>query len=147
MELFGLLLSIPGAFFMSIICRFVILQADPHYPWIRRFLKPISKGILGLLAVELLAFGMLGPRRVHDLTGPLFEVVRFLVFFLATPALVSLLVLRWPSKWYVVGPLGAAFAFALILLQFRVSDQVYGEKVERPYRSQLEVNAARSIRW
>ena len=135
MELFGLLLSIPGAFFVSVICRFMILQADPHYPWVRRYFQPFAQAILGLLVVELVALATLGSRRSHDLAGPLFEIVRGVVFFFATPALVGLIVLRWPSKWYVVGPIGMTFAFALILLQFRVSDQVYGEKVERPYRS------------
>ena len=120
-----MLLSIPGAFFLSIICRFMILPADPHYPWVRQYFRPVAQAVLGLLAVELLAFVTIGPKRAHDLAGRIFEVVRFVVFFLATPALVGL-VLRWPSKWYIVGLVGMAFAFALIELQFRVSTGYMG---------------------
>ena len=99
-----------------------------------------GRGRIGLLAVELLAFVTIGPKRAHDLAGRIFEVVRFLVFFLATPARVGLIVLRWPSKWYIVRLIGMAFAFALIELQFRGSDRVYGDKVERPYRSTVSTD-------
>ena len=105
-----MLLSIPGAFFLSIICRFMILPADPHYPWVRQYFRPVAQAVLGLLAVELLAFVTIGPKRAHDLAGRIFEVVRFVVFFLATPALVGLIGLRWPSTWYIVGLIGRPFA-------------------------------------
>ena len=140
MEVLGILLSIPGAFFLTMIYRFTILQAAPHYPWIRRYLIPVSYFVLGLLALELLALVTIGAKRSQLLVGPLFEIGRAVIFFLGTPALINLIILRDPRrqtwKWYLVGMICAAFAFALVMLQFVVSEQLYGvDGVERPYRS------------
>jgi cobalamin synthase len=49
------------------------------------------------------------------------------VFFLGTPALANLPLLRTqPKKWFIVLPFCVAFAFVLMLLQYGVSERLYG---------------------
>jgi hypothetical protein len=151
MELFGILLSIPGAFVLSLLYRSLLLQAAPRFPWIGRVFRPASYAVLALLALELIGLVTIGAPRSRALLGPLYEVLRGLIFFLATPALINLLMLRTgaPMKWYVVAPVCTALAFGLVMLQFFVSEKLYGvEGVERPYRSSYSpARPYASISW
>lgn len=138
MELFGILLTIPGAFVFTLVYRSLLMIVAPRFPWIAKFIRPASYFILSLFALEVIGLVTIGALRSRALVGPLYEPGRAVVFFLATPALINLLVLqqRKVLKWYVVGPVCTALAFALVMLQFQVSEELYGvEGVDRPYRS------------
>jgi hypothetical protein len=97
---------------------------------ISQFLRIVSTLILGLFAVELVLLVTLGAVRSRGLLGPSFYVVHIGLFFLGTPALANLLILRRNSEpfriWYVVGLICTAFAFFLVLLQYSVSESLYG---------------------
>jgi hypothetical protein len=131
MEMFGILLSIPGSFLASLIyAALVVAFVRPCEPLRRAFLAA-SIGVMGLLAVEVALLvrsgGALGARAA---AGPAFAVGHLLVFVLGTPALANLLVLGRRASlgrlWWLAAFPCMAFAVALVLLQFSVSEALYG---------------------
>jgi hypothetical protein len=129
MELFGIVLSIPLAFVASVVyCLFlakIIIRAD----LLRRFLWAASVGLLLLFAVEIVLLTTIGAVRSRANIGPAFYVAHLAVFFLGTPAVANVLILRNPRatfRWYWAVPVCTVFAFALVLLQYGVSEALYG---------------------
>ena len=81
-------------------------------------------GLFGLESILLIKFGAVAS---SGLVGPPFYAVHLAVFFLGTPALANLLLLRSPpTKWFIVLPFCTVFAFVLVLLQYDVSERLYG---------------------
>ena len=64
--------------------------------------------------------------RSRALFGPGFYVVHLALFFLCAPALANLLVLRHRERWYFVPFACAGLALFLVLLQYGVSESLYG---------------------
>jgi hypothetical protein len=131
MELFGIVLSIPVAFVASLLyCLLLdrlVLKMEVPSRWLRRG----SLLILALFAVELILLVTLGPVRSRGLLGSGFYAAHLILFFLGPPALANLLVLRRPrggvlAKWYVAAAACTVFAFFLVLLQYSVSEALYG---------------------
>jgi hypothetical protein len=134
MELSGIVLSIPVALVASMVyslflARFVLERERPS-----RWLRLTSFLVLALFAAEIALLATLGSVRSRSLLGPGFYAVHLVLFFLGTPALANLLVLRprrgffakWYVEWYVAGALCTLFAFLLVLLQYAVSESLYG---------------------
>ena len=75
--------------------------------------------VLGLFAIELVLLATLGALRSRAIVGPGFYVAHIFMFFLTTPALANLLVLRRQggslSTLYVVAVLCTVFSFFLVL--------------------------------
>jgi hypothetical protein len=71
----------------------------------------------------------IGAVRSRAIIGPAFYAAHFALFILGTPALANVLVL-WPPKgvvrWFWAVPICAVFAVALVLLQYGVSEALYG---------------------
>jgi hypothetical protein len=130
MELFGIALSVPIAFVASMLyCLFLgLLMVRFARP--SRWLRFTSLFVLGLFAAELVFLVSIGSVRTRGLLGPHFYAAHICLFFLCTPALANSLVLRpsrgLVSKWYVAGALCTVFAFFLVLLQYTVSESLYG---------------------
>lgn len=130
MELVGIVLSFPVALVASTLyCLFlgrVVSKSERSARWLRL----VSYLILDLLAVELVLMVTLGAVRSRALLGPSFYVAHLIFFFAGPPALANLLVLRTEgrsfSKWYVAAVLCAVLAFFLVLLQYSVSESLYG---------------------
>ena len=130
MELFGIAFSIPVAFVASMLyCLLlarVVAKFERPSPWLRFF----SSFVLAAFAAELALLVSLGSVRSRSLLVPGFYVAHAILFFIGTPALANLLVLRprngFFAKWYVAGALCTVFAFILVLLQYTVSESLYG---------------------
>lgn len=130
MELLGIALSFPVALVASALyCLFlgrVVSKSEKSARWLRLG----SYLILGLLGVEVVLLVTLGAVRSRALLGPSFYVAHLIFFFAASPALANLLVLRNKggsfTKWYVAAVLCAVLAFFLVLLQYSVSESLYG---------------------
>jgi len=140
MELLGIVLSVPVAFVAcALYCLFltsVVLKLDRTSRWLRL----ISGIVLALFAVELILLVTLGPVRSRGLLGPSFYVGHLALFFLGPPALANLLVLRrrgFASKWYVTSAFCAVFAFFLVLVQYSVSEALFGIDGENGPYSQI----------
>ena len=75
----------------------------------------------------LLTFGAV---RSGAILGHSFYVIHLTLFFLGVPSLAHFLLLRqrrrFVDRWYVAGVLCTVFAFFLVLLQYSVSESLYG---------------------
>jgi hypothetical protein len=138
MELFGIAASIPGAFVMIALYRLILLKVVARFRWATTLLRPASYVLLGLFAVEIALLVTLGAIQSRALIGPVFFTGHTIVFFLGTPALANIILLRKPAgpapKWYVVSSLCTVLAFFLVLLQYHVSEQLFGiDGIGGPY--------------
>jgi len=130
MEVLGVALSIPVAFVASMVYCLFLALVIVRFARPSRWLRLTSLFVLGLFAAELVLLVSIGSVRTRGLLGPHFFATHVGLFFLCTPALANSLVLRpsrgLVSKWYVAGALCTVFAFFLVLLQYTVSESLYG---------------------
>ncbi|MGJ5820253.1 hypothetical protein [Paludibaculum fermentans] len=79
---------------------------------------------------ELILLASVGSIRIQELSGSIFYVGHLIVFLLGTPALANLILIRGRDRgactWYVVSLSCAAMAFLLVLLQYTVSEELFG---------------------
>jgi hypothetical protein len=112
-EIFGIFLSIPAAFVISMIyCVFVaklVMRSDQLISWVR----VASQIVLVLLVAEVIVVTSIGAVRSRAVLGPSFYVVHLVLFFICTPALAHLLVFRYRKRWYLVPFACTALAFFL----------------------------------
>jgi len=129
-ELFGIVFSIPVAFVVSMaycaVLAHVIRRLDRLRGWLYATLLVVLLGFLS----EVILLATLGAVGSRAFVGPAFYVAHTVFFFFGTPALANVLLLpkREPilRRWYVAGFLCTAFAFCLVLLQYGVSEALYG---------------------
>jgi len=128
--LFGIVFSIPVAFVMSMSYCALLAKVVSRFEPLRRFLYIASLCVLALFLIELIMLVSIGAVRSRAVVGPGFYVAHLALFFLGTPALANTLVLRVRTgplgKWYVAGVLCTVFAVFLVLLQYGVSEALYG---------------------
>jgi hypothetical protein len=141
MELFGIALSVPVAFIASSLYCMLLVKFVSRSTGLSRALRIASYFLLTLFAIEVLLLLTLGSVRSRALLGPGFYVVHFLIFLAGVPALANILVLRSKrgvfANWYVVAALCTLFAFCLVLLQYTVSESLYGiDGDDGPYSEQ-----------
>jgi hypothetical protein len=81
-----------------------------------------------LFAVEVTLLTTLGALRSQAVIGNGFQTGHLVVFFLGAPALANVILLRRSNRirWYWTVPLCALFAVALVILQYGVSEALYG---------------------
>src|SRR5688572_9526638 len=100
MELFGILLSIPAAFVASVgyclVLAKIIIRVDP----LRRLMWGASVGVLCLFVLEIVLLATIGAVRSRASIGPVFYLAHLAVFFLGTPALANVLILRNPRSTF-----------------------------------------------
>ena len=136
------MLPVPGAFLASAVYRWLLLIVNERWPRVRRVLIAVSCGVLTGIIVEwgLLAFrGAVGAR---VLVGPAYYTSHVVLFFLGCPALMNILVLTNPSRWYarrwLTLTLSTMLAFVLVFQQYAVFEALYGiDGVDGPY-SQID---------
>jgi hypothetical protein len=127
MEIFGIFFSIPVALVASSIYCFFLAKVVLRHEHACRILRKLSYVVLSLFAVELTLLSTLGAVRTRAVLGPGFYLAHVIFFFLGVPALGNLLVLRRNGQpWYVAAVLCTALAFLLVLLQYGVSEALYG---------------------
>jgi len=129
MELFGIVLAIPAAFGGCVIYCLAISKIVIRFNLLRRSMLAASIGVLFLFALEMALLMTLGAVRSRAMIGPGFYVAHLVVFVLGTPALANVLILRSPKRtlqWYWAVPLCTVFALSLVLVQYGVSEALYG---------------------
>jgi hypothetical protein len=137
-EGFGILCSIPFGFVMSMVYCAILSHAIVRYETLRRSFYFASLAILFGFSCEVLLLTTLGAVRSRAFVGPAFYVAHIIFFFLGTPALANVLLLRRPRplipRWYLAAVLCTIFAFALVILQYDVSEALYGiDGTDGPY--------------
>ena len=146
MELFGILLSIPVAFVASVVYCFLLATVLIRFDMLRRWMWWASLVVLIGFGVEILILATLGAVRARHIIGPVFYVAHLAVFLLGTPALANVLILRSrPARrfrWYWAIPLCTAFALVLVLLQYGVSEALFGiDGVDGPFSEAEQARA------
>lgn len=130
MEVFGIILSVPVAFLANILYCFFLSRVVVGRETLRRLMWRVSLGVLAAFAIEVTLLLTLGSIRARTLLGPGFSVGHVILFFLGPPALANVLVLYKGRKrsvpWYAAVPFCTIFAFVLVLLQYSVSEALYG---------------------
>ena len=130
MEVFGIILSIPVAFLANLVYCFFLSRVVVRVETLRRLMWGVSIGVLASFAIELILLLTLGSVRARAVLGPGFYVGHVILFFLGPPALANVLVLykgpKPPVAWYAAVPFCTVFAFFLVLLQYSVSEALYG---------------------
>ena len=137
MEIFGIILSVPVALIASMLyCLFLEKVVAPRTV-LSRLMRRASYVLLALFCVEVVLLETIGAVRSRGMLGPGFYIAHLIFFFLCTPALANILVLQGRrttvSKWYVAGLICTVFAVVLVLLQYGVSEALYGIDGDGPY--------------
>ncbi len=140
MELLGIISSVPIAFTCSMLYCLLAAKVISESQRLGYVFKFASIFVLAAFVFEIVLLITLGSVRSRGLFGPAFYVTHVTLFFLGPPALANVLILRTrPQKsgqWYVAGFLCTVFAFILVLLQYTVSESLYGIDGEGgPYSS------------
>jgi hypothetical protein len=137
MELFGIVLSVPAAFVASLVYCFLLANVVIRIEPLRRAMWGVSVFVLLAFALEVALLISVGAVRSRAIIGPTFYAAHVALFFLGTPALANLLVLWRPRgilRWYWAVPLCTLFAVGLVLLQYGVSEALYGiDGTEGPF--------------
>jgi hypothetical protein len=143
MELLAIVLSGPVAFVVSLAYALVLTKAVARFPRVSRGICWASAVVLFALAAELVLLLRLGAVGSRGALGPAFYPAHVLIFLLGTPALANVLVVgRWAifrRRWYLAAPLCAVLAVGLVLLQYHVSESLYGmDGMGGPYGKPFE---------
>lgn len=141
MEMFALVFSVPGAFVASLIYRFCMLYVA-RWTWVKYAFLAGSAIVLAGIVAEWLLLVVRGPVGARLLVGPQYFSIHSFLFLLGTPALINALVLPDPegprARAALVLPLATALAFVLLLLEYIVSDALFGiDGVGGPFSTDL----------
>jgi hypothetical protein len=126
MEIFGIFLSIPAAFIISMFYCLFVAKVVSRSGRLISWLRIVSQIVLVLLVAEVMLVASIGSVRSRAVLGPGFYVIHLALFFVATPALANLLVLRHRERWYFVPFACAGLTLFLVLFQYGVSESLYG---------------------
>ena len=140
MELFGIIGSVPVALTCCMLYCLLVVKVISKLRQLGYVLKLVSIMVLAAFIVEIVFLITIGSVRSRAFFGPGFYVTHIILFFLGPPALANVLLLRagprMGRQWYTAGFLCTAFAFILVLLQYTVSESLYGIDGEGgPYSS------------
>ena len=138
MEGFAILLTGPVVAVISGGYCYLLNRFGRRYETARRLALIGSLVVLGTLALELVLLASLGAVRSRGLFGPAFTIGHESLFPLGVPALGAALVLRenpgTVGLWYVAASICAVFAVGLVIMQYGVTDALFGvDGVGGPY--------------
>jgi hypothetical protein len=130
MEMFGILFSIPAAFVASTVWCAILVQIVNRFERLSRWLYTVSLIVLVAFLSEVVLLITLGAVQSRGIIGPVFYVVHSAIFFLGTPALANVALLHRRSAvlklWYLVPIPCTILALGLVLMQYGVSEALYG---------------------
>jgi hypothetical protein len=138
MELFGILFSIPLIFVTSIIYAFIIRKVTEKFGFLTKPLLWVSAVLLATVLLEFVGVATVGSIKLRESIGPSFHSIHIALFSLAVPALVNIMRLqkRYPllSRWYIIGFFCALCGLCIVLLQYVVSETLFGiDEMGGPY--------------
>ncbi len=128
--MFGILFSLPAAFIASSIYSAVLTRILKHWAHLEKIIKLPSIFILILIGIEVLGVALIGTLKLRLIVGEAYYPIHFVLFVLGVPALANLMQVqrRFPilSKWYVTAMICMVMGFGLVLLQYMVTDDLFG---------------------
>lgn len=130
MEIFAIYLAGPAAFVASAVYSLLLGRLIDVWPVMKRPLLFVSIAVVALIVFEAATVLMLHPTPSARSIGMPLYAAHLLLFVLGVPALANLLVVgpfgSRTGKWYVVAPVCALFAMAITVMQYVVSEAVFG---------------------
>lgn len=126
MEIFSLALSIPLAYFASLLYGKFLLKALVGWPWISRLFAVVSCCVILTIITEWILLATLGCLSTRQHLGPTFDYVHSMNFLLGPPALINILVCsnpvrgRSPAEYVIL--LGMGLAVVLLFQNVAVSE-------------------------
>jgi hypothetical protein len=138
MELFGLMFSLPASFIATVVYAHILNLTVKRSPLVSRLFVIASCVVLSLLVLEFIGVATAGPLHLRRTIGPHFYTLHVVLFFLGVPALANLMQLQKRvlliTKWAITGCVCACLGFSVFLLQFVVSESLYGhDGMSGPY--------------
>jgi hypothetical protein len=130
MELFGMVLSLPASFIATAIYTFLLKWGLKHWPRLAKPVCWVSPIIVVLACLEGVGVVTVGTLKLRLVIGAAYYPLHEILFLLGVPALANLMQLqkRIPffAKWYITAFACMIFAFGLVLLQYAVTDDLFG---------------------
>ncbi len=130
MELFGIMFSVPVSFVVSSIYALIIKKITTKWTIVVVPIFWISGTILALLILEFFAVLTLGAIKLRETIGTLYYPLHIFLFFLFWPSLANLMGMQrriaFLSKWYIIGITCAFLGLCVTLLQYLVSEALFG---------------------
>lgn len=130
MEIVGIILSIPMAFITSSIYSILIKKIINKWKPLAKPVFWISALILSLVCLEFLGVIIMGTLTLRQELGQLYYPIHSCLFILTLPSLVNIMVIQkrihFLSKWYTIGVICALFGLSVVILQYSVSETLYG---------------------
>ncbi len=130
MELFAIVLSIPGGLVLGLIYANTVCRIVSHYRMLSKLFIVASFIVLFALILEILLLVSLGAVNSRRMFGPAFSIMHLIVFVLGAPAIANILTLpqRMHFRGYrlVAGVAFGIFFTSLVVMQYAVSEELYG---------------------
>lgn len=138
MENFGIALSVPVSAVAGIVYALIFEKVARRWQFLLSPLLWISSLILTLLAIEAIGALTVGAVELRKEIGPSYELLHGILFFLALPSLVNVMRLQkripFLAKLYVISGACAIAGLAVVLLNFGVSEALFGiDGMSGPY--------------
>ena len=130
MELYGIALSVPMSFVASIIYSLIVGKITSLWIFLSRPLIWISSLVLVLGVLEVVAVLTLGVVDLQDIVGTQYYRLHLTLFFLVSPSIVNIMKIQQAiplfRKWYVIGTACSILTLCIVLLQYHVSESLFG---------------------
>jgi len=130
MELFGIMFSVPVSFVVTSIYALIIKRITIKRTYLILPLFWISAVILTLMILEFAGVLTVGAVRLRETIGVLYYPLQIFLFFLFWPSLANIMAMQrrigFLSKWYMIGIACAFLGLCVTLLQYGVSEALYG---------------------
>ena len=130
MELLAIVLSVPAAFICSIVYSLIIGRLTRNMDQVRTMIVWSSAIVLSLSGLEALAVATIGAPTLRQSLGVPYYPLHLFLFFFSVPSLANVLALQRKAKhlsrWYAIGTMCAIVGLGVVLLQYTVSEALYG---------------------
>ncbi len=130
METLGIMLSMFAAFAGVSVYSVLLNRLVAPRHLLRRAVLAVSIAVLGAFFLEVVLVTTLGAVASRALLGPSFTVAHVVLFLGAIPALAGVLTLATPrgfgEEWSVVAAICAVCAPGVVLMQYGVSEALFG---------------------
>lgn len=130
MEIFGIMLSVPFIFVTSSIYAVIIGKVTGRLQFLIVPLLWISGLLLTMIVLEFIGIITVGPVRLRETIGPSYYTIHIALFLFAVPGMANIMKLQKKtcllSKWYIVGICCAIFGLCAVVMQYVVSEGLFG---------------------
>jgi hypothetical protein len=130
MEVLAIVLSVPAAFICSIVYSLIIGRLTRGMDRAKRIVMWSSAIVLGVSGLEAFGVATIGAPALRESIGVSYYPLHLALFLCSVPSLANVLVLQRKathlSRWYAIGTMCAIVGLGVVLLQYSVSEALYG---------------------